>query len=402
MMSSPGMLDKDQRADTGREEISGPADARRGPGRERRSERQGGTDWAIATLHETFGLTLIRDIRIDSRARRLRCHEDADGALGNPHSLLMEPADIRRLVGLAGPGRACIETWLPIGDGGRFMLCLDDWQGGLAWRRGLITALPQAQESIDARRRHSRLADMGMQMAMMAHELRQPLFAIAMAAENLRRMLDAAGEGAGRLRLSAHRIGEQVGRAHDLIERTLRHARGDAGEASQADAVQAARAAVDAVKPRAEEAGVSIRLDAHVRRGPVPLSGLEIEQVFINILRNAVDSILARQADGWPGEGLVEISIHASQDRLVCVVDDNGLGIDEHVREKAGDPFFTTKAGTGTGLGLYICRQILANAGGGLEIGPRQGDGAREGARVEFTMRLLEAGALTLPRGPDG
>jgi signal transduction histidine kinase len=81
---------------------------------------------------------------------------------------------------------------------------------------------------------------------------------------------------------------------------------------------------------------------------------VEIEQVVINLINNAIDAVKER-AEKW-----VKVEVLDDDQSVVFRVTDSGLGISEAVQNKIFDPFFTTKpVGEGTGLGLSITKGIL-------------------------------------------
>ena len=103
----------------------------------------------------------------------------------------------------------------------------------------------------------------------------------------------------------------------------------------------------------------------------VPIFGdaQQLEQVLINLLNNAIDASM----DG----GEIKISVnYDDRNRLSLIIQDNGVGIEENIRDKIFSPFFTTKsANKGTGLGLYIVKNICTNHNADItcESKPNQG-----------------------------
>ena len=94
----------------------------------------------------------------------------------------------------------------------------------------------------------------------------------------------------------------------------------------------------------------------------------DIEQVFLNLATNARDAM--------PNGGVLSIETEAAGDHIAIVVQDTGCGIAPEVMLRITEPFFTTKK-NGNGLGLSICRSIIWNARGQMEITSEPGSGTR-------------------------
>jgi two-component system NtrC family sensor kinase len=94
----------------------------------------------------------------------------------------------------------------------------------------------------------------------------------------------------------------------------------------------------------------------------VHVSETEIQQVFLNLINNALD---AMEKKG----GTINVTSRAEGDHITIEVADNGPGIPEANLERIFDPFFTTKrVGKGTGLGLSICYGIIKKMGGEIDV----------------------------------
>ena len=233
-------------------------------------------------------------------------------------------------------GRVLRARFLPPGEGGNALIYVED-----------VGRLQQEARQV-------KLAALGRLTANMAHEIRNPLSAISHAAELLAD--EPPGKGVERLtriiidnsqRLN-HLVSEvvELGRrdrvnpeAIDLREYFLRLI----DERSLQDGGAASRVAIDI--PDSTE----IRFD----RG-------HLHRVASNLLDNAL-----RYASQSPGAVRITIEQNAGQNRLSLHVIDDGKGIDETERDRVFEPFFTTRA-AGTGLGLYIARELCEANGARL------------------------------------
>jgi len=99
--------------------------------------------------------------------------------------------------------------------------------------------------------------------------------------------------------------------------------------------------------------------------------GQRLRQVFANVMKNALEAIDTRRADGR-----VVVNLLAEEDRAVVEVIDNGAGIAPENREKIFLPFFTTKP-SGTGLGMAIVKKIVDLHGGDVSVESDPGRGTR-------------------------
>jgi signal transduction histidine kinase len=128
------------------------------------------------------------------------------------------------------------------------------------------------------------------------------------------------------------------------------------------------RNTIELMRPEMQKREIALTLDAEP--GMVRIDPHQIEQVLINILRNAMESIVSAGAIEvrWDGE--------------VLTVRDSGPGIDDAVRAELFAPFFTTKR-DGRGLGLTLVQEILTNHGATFWLENRDGGGAEFGVAFE-------------------
>ncbi len=141
---------------------------------------------------------------------------------------------------------------------------------------------------------------------------------------------------------------------------------------------------VMAAKARAK--GVAVTLNVAPNVSPVRATGGELNQVWMNLLDNALDAA--------PKDGAVTVDVRMELDRVVVCVSDDGPGIPEDVVARIFDPFFTTKPpGQGTGLGLEITRRLVRRYRGEVTVDSRPG-------RTTFCVRLpmAEPAPGTSPR----
>lgn len=226
-----------------------------------------------------------------------------------------------------------------------------------------------------------RFAAAGQLFAGIAHEVNNPLMAISTIAETRLGESDIDPEHAVELR----QIARQSRRAAKLLAGLLRFARPSARQAGPADVGQVIDGAVDLVSYRfgVDEVDVTAQVPPDLPWGEADPSRLE--QALVNLLSNAIDAVAGR-----PVPRLVRIEAWEANEQICVAVDDNGPGIPADLRERLFHPFVTSKGPRGTGLGLYISRQILRECGGDL----RAEAGPLGGARFFLTLPRVTGNAV--------
>jgi two-component system, LuxR family, sensor kinase FixL len=228
----------------------------------------------------------------------------------------------------------------------------------------------------------SRLTAMGEMASALAHELNQPLSAIANYLRGARRLL-AKDDPASlpRLTEALDKAADQAMRAGDVIHR-LRDFIGRGETERRVESLsklveEASALALVGVK----QLGVRVTMKFDPEADLVVADRVQIQQVVINLMRNAVDAMRGLS----PAELGVRANLRNGEFAVVSV-SDTGSGIAEEVRERLFEPFMTTKK-EGMGVGLSICRTIVEAHGGAIWAENNPGGGAT----FAFTLPLAEA-----------
>jgi len=141
---------------------------------------------------------------------------------------------------------------------------------------------------------------------------------------------------------------------------------------------------------RFQQSGALERLGVRIVAEPwANASRVKLQQVLINLLKNAEDAVRDRP------DGHIAVELSADADKAVISVADNGCGMTPDVAARVWEPFFTTKGEQGTGMGLDVAKSIIAAHGGTIDCETKSGAGAK------FTIRLprVEPQAKTAPGG---
>ncbi len=220
----------------------------------------------------------------------------------------------------------------------------------------------------DRAEEQGRFAAAGELLAGVAHEVNNPLMAIAAHAEN--RVADPTISEEQRGEMS--QILRQARRATKLLRGLLRFVRATEREVAPVNLNDVVRGALDLVSYRfgVDEITVGGRLDPTLPS--VQGDAIKLEQVVVNLLSNAIDALRAIKPPRY-----LTVDTAVADGRASVAVADNGRGVSPEIAPRLFRPFATTKGRRGTGLGLYISRQIAREAGGDLALTSAPGEGAR-------------------------
>jgi two-component system sensor histidine kinase PilS (NtrC family) len=254
---------------------------------------------------------------------------------------------------------------------------------GVAGQR-LVLVFLEDLSRLEDEARQLKLVALGRLTANIAHEIRNPLSAITHAAD----LMTEENRAEGRTRLSqimrdnARRLDRMVG---DIMEL----ARRDRADREPIDLSTYLSVFADEFTQYEKLPQGSVRLE--VPRGAiVQCDRVHLNQVLWNLVRNA-------WRHGRQRPGSVAIEVHAGPDRIEMDVVDDGPGVSEAIRAQLFEPFFTTYS-KGTGLGLYIARELTTANGAELDYVPGSG-GARFRMRwISDTEPEHEAGASFEPQ----
>lgn len=229
---------------------------------------------------------------------------------------------------------------------------------------------------------------MGQMAAGLAHELNQPLTAIAQNADTALLILDQLAVDEPELRDVLTEIEGQSLRAGEIIRALRSFISKDEGAATAFDLADLVRQTLHLIQAEAAEARVVVQTELAGDLPPIRGNRVQIAQVLVNLLRNAIEALAPAPgcAPDPSAERRVILSARREGAQVRIAVEDNGPGVAPGISLFA--QFETSKPG-GMGLGLSICRSILAANGGALwheAVPPR-------GARFVFTLPLCQAAA---------
>lgn len=228
-----------------------------------------------------------------------------------------------------------------------------------------------------------RLSLMGEMASGLAHEINQPLCSMSAAADGCLRRLAGDGVVAADLAEPLRLIASESRRAGEIVRRMRQFGRQQHSPPGAADLNDILREALALVEHEADLVGVSIRLALRHDLPPVRADRIEIQQVLINLVRNAIEAVAALPQ----ARRVIEIiSERQDRQRVRVRVTDHGPGLPDGAHDRVFAPFFTTKT-DGMGLGLAISQTIIERHGGRLYVasGPAEGSA--------FCFDLLVAGS---------
>ncbi|EWC42591.1 PAS domain S-box protein [Stutzerimonas stutzeri] len=219
-----------------------------------------------------------------------------------------------------------------------------------------------------------RLVTLGELASGIAHEINQPLAAVVNYASASQRYLQSIGQNpraAERVAQGLERITEHANHASEVIKRLRAFLRKGQRRMQSLDVAEVARDAVRLCAWETTAAQVSIEQQLAGDLPQVYADRVLLEQVLINLLRNAIEA----NREAHPGQpSRIVLRAERQAGEVVLAVEDQGRGLDEYELEQAFTPFFTRKP-DGLGLGLPMSRSIIEGFGGALQGRPGELEG---------------------------
>lgn len=232
---------------------------------------------------------------------------------------------------------------------------------------------------LEFQRRVDRFASVGELSAVIAHEIRNPLTGIRTTIQYVGSRL----EGATALREDLEDAIKELDRIEQFTTDLLQFARPKSLQMIEQDLTPILVKVLDNLELQFEQSEITVKRELAESLPAFPMDPDAIQQVFLNLILNAVDAM--------PDGGQLRISTSSRWYRSRLAVEvafhDTGCGIREEELDKIFDPFFTTRP-NGTGLGLSISLQILREHGGRINVRNRSQGGST--FRLSFPVESAE------------
>jgi signal transduction histidine kinase len=236
---------------------------------------------------------------------------------------------------------------------------------------GTLTRLQAAQEELVVA---ERMATVGRLSLKVAHEVRNPIAAIELNAEMLGDIVrEQPGLEMGEAASLVAAIRDQVDTLDALTEEYLAFARFPRPHFEEDSVNEMVGGLAEFIRPLATRQGITVDVKTDAAIPPMTIDRTLLRQAVLNLIKNGLEALVQG--------GTLTVTTQLVDDAVVIAVGDTGPGITPEVGRRLFEQFFTTKP-QGTGLGLYISRQIVEEHGGALHWSSEPGSGAA------FTVRL--------------
>lgn len=232
----------------------------------------------------------------------------------------------------------------------------------------------------------ARLNTMGEMASGIAHELNQPLTAIATNAYASIQMLESGNISNEKLADIMEKIGHQAERSGEIIRQLRQFVRKEQPQRCPLDLNELIEEVLMLLRPEVSKAGVTIQLNLDRSIKKVMAQRIQIEQVILNLVKNAIEAMVN---SGAHTRKLVITTEMGGKHGVIVSVEDSGPGISSEMRDGLFDPFITSKK-KGLGLGLSISQGIIEAHQGNLYLDSSTG----EGAIFRFALAVDHGGTI--------
>ena len=226
----------------------------------------------------------------------------------------------------------------------------------------------------------SKMATLGEMATGVAHELNQPLSVIKTASSFFMKKINKKEKIENDILFTmAKEIDGHVDRATNIINHMRQFGRKHDNTLERVQLNEVLRSAFEIFSQQLKVRGIEVYWDMEEDLPLIMADSSRLEQVFINLLLNARDSIDEKWGSKQhkQGDKKIKIKTKVKGNDVIAEVSDSGLGIPEDISDKIFEPFFTTKnVGEGTGLGLSISYGIVQDCGGSIQLMTTEGEGA--------------------------
>jgi PAS domain S-box-containing protein len=241
----------------------------------------------------------------------------------------------------------------------------------------------EARRELESSLAHmNRVTIMGGLAASLAHEIAQPIAASRNNARAALNFLDKRPADLGNVRKALGNIVDDADRAGDIITRMRDHIKKAPPRKDRCDLNEAIKEVIVLASSAISRQGISVQMHLSEELSSIQGDRVQLQQVLLNLILNAVDAM------GLVEAGTRELLISTEQDGKDCVlvaVRDSGPGLEPQQLERVFEAFYTTKS-SGLGMGLSICRSIIADHGGRLWADVNH----PRGAVFQFTLPSVE------------
>lgn len=251
-------------------------------------------------------------------------------------------------------------------------------------RVGFLSVLAVIMGYLSDRERHmhrqlvnaEQFAAMGLMSSQIAHAVRNPLSTISLNAELLSdEVKKSQGLDTREAETLISSIMNEVQRVNDVVEEHLKFMRRSKAEYRSCDVNLLLDSLIKFLEKEASRKGISFVKELEGNLPDVKIEESRLRQIMLNIVRNSFEAM--------PRGGQIRISTVKEKADIEITIEDTGIGISRENLRRIFEPFFTTKD-VGTGLGLYIARDMVMESGGGISCESKINKGTKVKIRLPF------------------